>query len=125
MGKSKVKPKTQGKPQMRVKAFAVGPRPVVPQSLTDEAIHALWLRSKRGDASAQRALHALLMKFPRTVPELLRVFEVERRRHLKARFGWQPPVWEKPKSPWQKSLGAPARHSGIVSGGLPTLGKRR
>lgn len=105
-----------------------GRRPAdgLPPGVDRAEVYRLWKKATRKNTVAQQALHKLLLAHP-PVEGLLRAFAQEKAdaiRERKRALG----IDSKKKSPrgkWDLAAAKAGKYVVVVSGGLPTLGKRR
>lgn len=98
----------------------------LPDGINRAALYKLWASARRRDASAQAQLHRLLQAHPEVEPTL-RAFAAERDARIREDAAARSLPAKKPQvlGAWERNARKAGRWVGIVSGGLPTLGKRR
>jgi hypothetical protein len=100
-------------------------REALPKGMSRNALFRIWLSARHNKPDAQKELHRLLTAHPK-IQQILKEF-VDEREHIVA------PKYRKsnvsaPKaanSAWMRMTERSTRWTSVVSGGLPSLGKRR
>ena len=99
-------------------------REALPQGMSRKALFRLWLSARRRNSVAQTELHRLLTAHPK-IQHILKEFVNEHEsivapKHRKAKT----PTNKAAPTAWERMSGRATQWVSVVSGGLPSLGKR-
>jgi hypothetical protein len=104
-----------------------GRKVVLAMDLTRNNLYALWVRACKKEGAAQLELHQLIAAKPE-LEKLFRAFAQDRKSKLEQAAlarGDIPKVPPPPVGAWEQAMSKAGETVSIVSGGLPSLGKRR
>ena len=120
---SAVKPSPRLSKKERTRAKKA--REALPRGMSRDALLQLWLMARRHHPEAQTELHRLLTANPK-IQQTLKEFVDERESIVAAKYRKSKAPAPKPEqSAWERMSARATRWAAIVSGGLPSLGKRR
>jgi hypothetical protein len=100
-------------------------REALPKSMSRNALFRLWLSARRRNPDAQTELHRLLTAHPK-IQHLLKVFVDEHKSIVTAKLRKaNAPAAKTAPTAWERMSGRATQWVSVISGGLPSLGKRR
>ncbi len=121
-------PRTVIAPPVMIKkerAQANKAREALPKGMSRNALFRLWLSARRRNPYAQTELHRLLTAHPK-IQKILKEFVDEHKSIVAAKpRKAQVPATKAAPTAWEQMSGCATGWVSIMSGGLPSLGKRR
>lgn len=121
-------PRTANAPPLMSKkerARANKAREALPQGMSRNALFRLWLSARRRNSDAQTQLHQLLTAHPK-IQQILKEFVDEHEIIVAAKLRKaKAPTNKAAPTAWERMSGRATQWVSVISGGLPSLGKRR
>lgn len=100
-------------------------REALPNGMSRNALFRLWLSARRRNPDAQTELHRLLTARPK-IQQLLKEFVDEQENIIAAKLRKaKAPAAKAAPTAWERMSGCATQWVSVISGGLPSLGKRR